>query len=65
MKNGLYLSNGYMSDMLVIDERLTDLENMLDSVLDRLSKRQTTATPTKCLKRTKLNGNHQKFKLKA
>lgn len=37
MKN-LYLSNGYMSDMLVIDERLTDLENILDSVLDRLSK---------------------------
>ena len=38
MKDGLYLSNGYMSDMLVIDERLTDLENTLDSVLDRLSK---------------------------
>ena len=38
MKNGLYLSNGYMSDMLVLDERLTDLENTLDSVLDRLSK---------------------------
>ena len=38
MKNGLYLSNGYMSDMLVIDERLTDLENTLDSILDRLSK---------------------------
>lgn len=38
MKNGLYLSNGYMSDMLVIDERLTDLENKLDSVLDRLSR---------------------------
>ena len=38
MKNGLYLSNGYMSDMLVIDERLTDLENTIDSVLDRLSK---------------------------
>ena len=38
MKNGLYLSNGYLSDMLVIDERLTDLENTLDSVLDRLSK---------------------------
>ena len=38
MKNGLYLSNGYLSDMLVIDERLTDLENALDSVLDRLSK---------------------------
>ena len=38
MKNGLYLSNGYMSDMLVIDERLTDLENTLDFVLDRLSK---------------------------
>ena len=38
MKNGLYLSNGYMSDMLIIDERLTDLENTLDSVLDRLSK---------------------------
>ena len=38
MKNGLYLSNGYMSDMLVIDERLTDLQNTLDSVLDRLSK---------------------------
>ena len=38
MKNGFYLSNGYMSDMLVIDERLTDLENTLDSVLDRLSK---------------------------
>ena len=38
MKNGLYISNGYMSDMLVIDERLTDLENTLDSVLDRLSK---------------------------
>lgn len=38
MKNGLYLSQGYMSDMLVIDERLTDLETMLDSVLDRLSK---------------------------
>lgn len=38
MKNGLYLSKGYMSDMLVIDERLTDLENTLDSVLDRLSK---------------------------
>ena len=38
MKNDLYLSNGYMSDMLVIDERLTDLENTLDSVLDRLSK---------------------------
>ena len=27
-----------MSDMLVIDERLTDLENTLDSVLDRLSR---------------------------
>ena len=38
MKNGLYLSDGYMYDMLVIDERLTDLENTLDSVLDRLSK---------------------------
>ena len=38
MKNGLYLSQGYLSDMLVIDERLTDLENTLDSVLDRLSK---------------------------
>ena len=38
MKNGLYLSNGYMSDMLVIDERLKDLENTLDCVLDRLSK---------------------------
>ena len=38
MKNGLYISQGYMSDMLVIDERLTDLENTLDSVLDRLSK---------------------------
>ena len=38
MKNGLYISNGYMSDMLVIDERLTDLENTLDSVLDRLSR---------------------------
>ena len=38
MKNGLYLSNGYLSDMLVIDERLSDLENALDSVLDRLSK---------------------------
>ena len=38
MKNGLYLSNGYMSDMLVIDERLTDLENMLDSISERLSK---------------------------
>ena len=38
MKNGLYLSNGYMSDMLVIDERLTDLENALDSLLDRVSK---------------------------
>ena len=38
MKNGVYLSNVYMSDMLVIDERLTDLENTLDSVLDRLSK---------------------------
>ena len=38
MKNGLYLSNGYMSDMLVIDERLTDLENTLDSISERLSK---------------------------
>ena len=38
MRNGLYLSNGYMSDMLVLDERLTDLENALDSVLERLSK---------------------------
>ena len=38
MKNGLYLSNGYMSDMLVIDERLTDLENKLDSISERLSK---------------------------
>ena len=38
MKNGLYISNGYMSDMLVIDERLTDLENTLDSICDRLSK---------------------------
>ena len=38
MKNGLYLSNGYMYDMMAIDERLTDLENTLDSVLDRLSK---------------------------
>ena len=38
MKNGLYLSNGYMSDMLVLDERLTDLENTLDPALDRLSK---------------------------
>lgn len=38
MKNGLYVSNGYMHDMMFIDERLTDLENTLDSVLDRLSK---------------------------
>lgn len=38
MKNGLYLSNGYLSDMMFIDERLTDLENTLDSVLDRLSR---------------------------
>ena len=38
MKNSLYISNGYMSDMLVIDERLTDLENTLDSISERLSK---------------------------
>ena len=38
MKNGLYISQGYMSDMLVIDERLTDLENTLDSISERLSK---------------------------
>lgn len=38
MKNGLYLSNGYLSDMMFIDERIKDLENTLDSVLDRLSK---------------------------
>lgn len=38
MKNGLYISSGYMSDMLVIDERLTDLENTLDSISERLSK---------------------------
>ena len=38
MKNGLYLSNGYMYDMMAIDERLTDLEKTLDSVLDRLSR---------------------------
>lgn len=52
MKNGLYLSNGYLSDMLVIDERLTDLENTLDSVLDRLSKLEV-----EMLERTKLNEN--------
>lgn len=52
MKNGLYISNGYMSDMLVIDERLTDLENALDSVLDRLSKLEV-----EMLEKTKLNEN--------
>ena len=38
MKNGLYISNGYMYDMMAIDERLTDLENTLDSISERLSK---------------------------
>ena len=54
MKNGLYLSNGYMSDMLVIDERLTDLENTLDSVLDRLSKLEVEMLEKNKIKREPL-----------
>ena len=54
MKNGLYLSNGYMSDMLVIDERLTDLENTLDSVLDRLSKLEVEMLENNKIKREPL-----------
>lgn len=57
MKNGLYLSNGYLSDMLVIDERLTDLENTLDSVLDRLSKLEVEILNDIKLKQAKLNEN--------
>ena len=54
MKNGLYLSSGYMSDMLVIDERLTDLENTLDSVLDRLSKLEVEMLEKNKIKREPL-----------
>lgn len=54
MKNGLYLSNGYMSDMLVIDERLTDLENTLDSVLDRLSRLEVEMLEKNKIKREPL-----------
>ena len=54
MKNGLYLSNGYMSDMLVIDERLTDLENTLDSVLDRLSRLEVEMLEKNKIKRKPL-----------
>lgn len=54
MKNGLYLSNGYLSDMLVIDERLTDLENTLDSVLDRLSKLEVEMLEKNKIKREPL-----------
>ena len=54
MKNSLYLSNGYMSDMLVIDERLTDLENTLDSVLDRLSKLEVEMLEKNKIKREPL-----------
>lgn len=54
MKNGLYLSNGYMSDMLVIDERLTDLENTIDSVLDRLSKLEVEMLEKNKIKREPL-----------
>ena len=54
MKNGLYLSNGYMSDMLVIDERLTDLENTLDSVLDRLSRLEVEMLAKNKIKREPL-----------
>lgn len=51
MKNGLYLSNGYMSDMMFIDERLTDLENTLDIVLDRLSKLEVETLEKNKIKR--------------
>ena len=54
MKKGLYLSNGYMSDMLVIDKRLTDLENTLDSVLDRLSKLEVEMLEKNKIKREPL-----------
>ena len=54
MKNGLYISNGYLSDMLVIDERLTDLENALDSVLDRLSKLEVEMLEKNKIKREHL-----------
>ena len=54
MKNGLYLSNGYLSDMLVIDERLTDLENTLDSVLDRLSRLEVEMLEKNKIKREPL-----------
>lgn len=54
MKNGLYLSNGYLTDMLVIDERLTDLENALDSVLDRLSKLEVEMLEKNKIKREPL-----------
>lgn len=54
MKNGLYLNNGYMSDMLVIDERLTDLENTLDSVLDRLSRLEVEMLEKNKIKREPL-----------
>ena len=54
MKNGLYISNGYISDMLVIDERLTDLENTLDSVLDRLSRLEVEMLEKNKIKREPL-----------
>ena len=47
----LYLSQGYMSDMMFIDERLTDLENTLDSVLDRLSKLEVETLEKNKIKR--------------
>ena len=58
MKNGLYLSNGYLADMLVIDERLTDLENMLDSVLDRLSKLEVEMLEKNKIKREPVENFH-------
>ena len=54
MKDGLYLSNGYLSDMLVIDERLTDLENALDSIVDRLSKLEVEMLKDNKIKREPL-----------
>ena len=43
-----------MSDMLVIDERLTDLENTLDSVLDRLSRLEVEMLEKNKIKREPL-----------
>ena len=58
MKNSLYISNGYLSDMMFIDERLTDLENRLDSVLDRLSKLEVEMLEKNKIKREQTENFH-------